>query len=650
MIRRVLIFLTLVACCGSALAAAPPWVKELTRVTLPAYPADTAGVVLLDDTTTTVTARGEIRTMRRVAYKILGSAGRDLGVMAVHSDNETKLSSLRAWAIAASGQEYQAGQRDAVETAAFPGELYSDSKMTVLTAPARDTGSIVAFEYEQRDRPYSLQSVWTLHREVPVRTSRYTLVLPEGWTYESKWFNSPAATPQAAAQTTRWELTDLPAIKEEPRMPSMRSIAGRMAVNFVPADDRLAGKTHRSWDDVARMISGLTATRGAMTPALQAKTRELLAGKETPLAKMAALASFAQRDVRYVAIEIGIGGLQPHAAGDVFSNRYGDCKDKVNVLSAMLKEAGFESYFVLANIYRGWVDPAYATVSAFNHAIIAIKLPASMDTKGLPAVVDDAKRGKLLLFDPTSEMTPFGTLPPYLQQNHVLLVDGARGQLIDVRLHPSETTRYALTARLNLDEAGGLSGDVSEVRSGSAAAEMRSYLATLDDAGRRKYYERRLASHLAGTTTLSALAVEHADDSSRDLVIRYKFTSLAYAKRAGGMLLVRPRVLGTKVEGMLDLADRKYGYETDGPSVETDDIEITLPAGKSVSEVPPPVHVENSIVSYDSKAAFADGKLTYRREYRVNGLSVSREALPELNKAFSTIVRDERSSAIVMQK
>ena len=63
----------------------------------------------------------------------------------------------------------------------------------------------------------------------------------------------------------------------------------------------------------------------------------LTASETTPTGKMAALAKFVQNDIRYVAIELGVGGWQPHPAGDVCSHHFGDCKDKATLLSSMLK-------------------------------------------------------------------------------------------------------------------------------------------------------------------------------------------------------------------------------------------------------------------------------------------------------------------------
>ena len=66
----------------------------------------------------------------------------------------------------------------------------------------------------------------------------------------------------------------------------------------------------------------------------------LTAGKSSLLSKIQAIAGFVQHDIRYVAIELGIGGWQPHAAAEVFSHRYGDCKDKATLMHAMLHEIG----------------------------------------------------------------------------------------------------------------------------------------------------------------------------------------------------------------------------------------------------------------------------------------------------------------------
>ena len=70
----------------------------------------------------------------------------------------------------------------------------------------------------------------------------------------------------------------------------------------------------------------------------------MTASETTTLEKMQTLAAFVQRDVRYVGIELGIGGYQPHPAAEVFAHRYGDCKDKATLLRSMLREIGVDSY------------------------------------------------------------------------------------------------------------------------------------------------------------------------------------------------------------------------------------------------------------------------------------------------------------------
>src|SRR5713226_2180365 len=107
------------SCASHALGGAPDWLRAATQAPLPKYPEDTNAVVLLDDQSTVISDSGEIKTVYRRVYKILRSEGRHHGVVAVYFDNETQLTRLKGWSIAAGGKDYEVKEKDAVETSAF---------------------------------------------------------------------------------------------------------------------------------------------------------------------------------------------------------------------------------------------------------------------------------------------------------------------------------------------------------------------------------------------------------------------------------------------------------------------------------------------------------------------------------------------------
>ena len=609
-------------------ASAPDWVRAAMARPVPAQPPRTAAVVLSDTTTLTLAPSGDVTTQRRRVVKILTPAGRDYAYGFAMFDDNTKLRTLRAWSVEPSGEVHKFKERDAVETSAASFEIFTDAKMKFLDIPS-EVGSVVAYEYETREKPYEPVTLWRFQESIPVLRARLEARVPAGWSYTAKWMNHSGVEPAAGPA---WELTDVPAIVDEPRMPEGASIAGRLGVHW---------NASRTWNDVATWFYGLAASRLAPTPPLQAKTRELTGGAPDPVR---ALARFAQRDVRYVAVEIGIGGYQPHAAGEVFANRFGDCKDKATLLRAMLKEIGIESHYVLVHTTRGMVEPSFPSVHAFNHVISAIAIPRDK-AKGLDAVVEHPRLGTLLLFDPTSTTTPVGQLPPYLQASRGLLVTAAGGELIDLPAHAPEASVLRRKAKLRLDDKGMLSGAVEEVRTGTVAASMRGYLQPLSAAERVQWIESTLASHLANQTA-SEVKIENLDDPEADLVVRYNVAAPGYAKHVAGMILVRPRVLGAKGENTIATAERKYGYVTEGPSLHTDEVEIAVPPAVALDELPKAVTVTTPHVQYASSSTFDQGVLRYTRSYAMKSWSVEREAIPALNDAFAKIAADERASAV----
>src|SRR5208283_752836 len=104
-----------------------------------------------------------------------------------------------------------------------------------------------------------------------------------------------------------------------------------------------------NWQSMGSWLGNLYSGQMEATAAIKEEVSNLTAGKPTPLQKMQAIAGFVQHDIRYVAIELGIGGWQPHPAPDIFSHHYGDCKDKATLVRSMLREIGVDSYYVLIN-------------------------------------------------------------------------------------------------------------------------------------------------------------------------------------------------------------------------------------------------------------------------------------------------------------
>jgi len=628
----------LLAFAGAAVSAGaavrvPEWMQQAAAQTLPTYSDKVPAVALLDETLVTVRGIDEIRTVRRVAYRILGTAGRDFGVIVLPFGGETKLLRVDGWSIAPSGQ-YHVKERDAVESAAFDGELYADYRLKALQVPAAEPGSVVAFEYETSSRPYGMQSLWLFQSSIPVRRARYTLALPDGWQQEARWMNAPATEPKRLAGSLIWELTDVAGIEEERGAPALRAIGGAMGLTLVPP----TGIAHKTWSDVAGWYERLADPRRALTPPIETRAKALSASAATTYEKVAALARFAQRDVRYVAIAIGIGSHQPHQADAILRTLYGDCKDKVTLLSSMLSAIGVRSRYVLVHTERGVAEDRFPSLYAFNHAIIAIDLPADAP-KDLPAAANG-----VLYFDPTDPFTPIGILPTSLQGSRGLMAPGGDALTV-LPSHPPASNTLMRTARLKLGADGALAGEVRETRTGALAAGFRARLAEKSEVERRQYIDGMLGWHLT-QHSVSNLVIENADDLSKELVVRYTFTAPKYARAAGGMLLVRPRVLGSKPEAVLDLAERKQDYVTDGPSRHVDDIEIELPAGMKADELPAARRLDTGAVAYSSESTFEKNTLHYQRRYELKQYRVAREQLPELNKVFAEILADERMSAV----
>ena len=630
---------------------APQWMHALVNAPLPAHDEKTNAVLLYSEQNVTVLSADKIKTVVRRAYKILRPDGRDYGtVFASFRSPGQKISGMRGWCIPAQGKDYEVKDKDAIE-GSYPqvagGELISDLRVKFLHIPAPDPGNLVGFEYEMEEEPLVLQNAWDFQGESPVRESHYSLQLPAGWEYKASFLNYPDIKPTRMGDNQwQWTVSDVKGIREEQEMPPFNGVAGVMIVSFLSSSAR--DKEFSNWREMGTWYWNLINVRLDASPEIKQKVATLTASAPTTLDKMEALASYVQDDVRYVAIELGIGGWQPHPAPDVFGHRYGDCKDKAILMRSMLREMGVNSFQVAINTRRGSINTDKPAYLGFNHQMTAIQLPDNVNSPSLVAITRHPKLGRILFFDPTDELTPFGQIRGELQANYGLLVTPDGGELLELPVQPSAMNSIRRTAKLTLDPSGKLQGEVEEVRLGDRASSERWRLRTVaNDKDRIKAIETLLAGSLSNfrITKASIINLSYPD---RPFGFNYNFEAESYAKNAGNLLLVRPRVLGVKAQAIMETKEpRQFPIEFEGPLKDTDSFEITLPAGYVVDDLPPPVDAEFGFASYHSKTEVKGNVIGYTRTFEVKELSVPVSQAEALKRFYRIIAGDERNTAVL---
>lgn len=255
-------------------------------------------------------------------------------------------------------------------------ELFTDRAELVVIFPQIQPGSItesiILCEEPVFRIPGELTATFTFGTTWSTDRLRVVFDLPAA--LAQRFVATPVGTPPAMQRQdleggrSRFEWDDrAPSrsrYKAEPRM-APRSVLG-------PA---IWLSTLESWQAVAEWYRTLLAGRDEISPALRRQAEEWAAGAETQREIVTRLHRHVADDIRYTGLEFGIAGYQPKMPTAVWEEGYGDCKDKANLLRALLKAQGIPSSLALVNTYHtGDIEKRSPDFRAFDHAILAIEL------------------------------------------------------------------------------------------------------------------------------------------------------------------------------------------------------------------------------------------------------------------------------------
>ncbi len=631
---------------------APQWALDAMKTPTPTTAEDASAVILFDEYLITVDAQNHAVERERFAVRILKPQGRRYAHCLAEYDTDQKLDYFHSWTIEADGRQLQAMDTDFKdEGEAGDADMQATDRFRILTPPGSDPGAVVTCEMETHLRPYMSSEDWQIQYSIPAVFEALELALPPGGHYAESWSRfTPVKPNETADNHLRWEIRDVPALDLENvhAVPPEDALAARMSVMW---GDSAVKDAADQWRAIGEWMDTLEANRPGPTPEITAEAHELATGAPDFYTKLSRITSYIQKNIRYFIVVKGIGGWQAHYAADIYHNRYGDCKDKTTLLISMLQAIGIHAYYLHVSSQRGVIDPEAPSLIG-NHMITAIELPDGENDPRLMARVSSANGKRMLVFDPTDEETPVGLIRGELQGAYGNLADGADSQLLALPVLPPDSGGLSRKGQFILNADGSLAGDVFDVFRGVDAAHQRGFLKEHDVKEVRNRLEEGLGADLP---SLNFKGYEFRDGGELDTPVGLDLhvSDNGYARTAGELFLLRPRVVGSDALAVPDVMEgkmRKFPIEIGHPGEWRDSFDITLPPGYVVDETPDPVDVDMDFASYHAATTAKGNVLHYQREYTVRQVEIPASRAADFRRLEGAILADERGTAVLKKQ
>jgi transglutaminase-like putative cysteine protease len=651
---RVYLFLAAGLLISPAALAAPVWLLDDAALPLPKQAPDVPAIVLRDDVALDVDKSGEWVETRHVAVRLLEKTSERFAMARVEylakSDDVTK---LRCWLIRKGREEKSYRMSDGGDGSLLDrSTLYTDYRQKFLNATGdAEPGDVFGFETVVKRTAELGQGRRSFSDRLPVVHAGLEIRVPAGWKPVVYWFNHPAVDPQISRdrRTWMWELKDLPYAPPEPWAPNDNHVIAAFSLSPPAGLQSATSPNFDNWSNVTAWLSSLMQPQCDESPSLTAKAQALVKDCPDDLSRIDAIARYVQH-VPYAASDqnTGIGfGVRPHKATEVLACHYGDCKDKANLMCALLREVGYRAHLVVVFATdRSAVHPEWASPAQFNHAIVAVEAPSDVN---LPVVENVDGYGRLLFFDATAEWVPLGELPWDLQGSRGAIVGPHTQQLVQLPFLPeADQWRSDKTTRLTLDANGQLSGSAHVVLTGLSAADARG----LDHRSTQRERTEAWTKQFSRTVT----AVEIKDVRPTDSAVKNQFeTEIDFSAPVFGQR-VQDELWILHLDLFVRDAHAAFSEKPRRqpallhPIHDNEEVSMNIPDGFVVDELPAVQELKSDFGDYRGEFAVEAGRVIYRRSFSLRNLRVMPADYGRFRQFLTAVSKAEHTPLILRTK
>ncbi len=512
--------------------------------------------------------------------------------------------------------------------------ILSDERLLAVGHSIASYPTTVEISYETNFKSSTDVGNWDLQDdEQSVQDSycRVTIAGNAGFRFQNKYINiKPVKTTNGTNDVYAWHANNLKAMKIETGAKSWKALP---RVYFNASKFMFYGNEgdFSSWKSFGTWIKALNADVCTLSPQRAAEIQNMTANLKTDKEKVRFLYEYMQQNMRYVSIQLGIGGMKPFAASFVDEKKYGDCKALSNYMYALLQAVNIPANYAIINAGANAepAEPGFPR-NSFNHVILCVPL-----------------KGDTTWLECTSNTQPFGKLGSFTENRRALLITDDGGVLVNTPKSVAEDNQLNGEVHIKLNADGGAKAQVKLLTTGEYRDDYLG-VAYLKADDQKEALIRMLK--LKQPRSLALNPVSDKDGTKEvDLDIDYdRFCDVM----AGNKQFYRPCVFDVWGVTLPQLDKRKADYYFKQPMIENCVTTIELPEGFEVETMPVSQNLKFSYGSYDVKYVYdvAKNQVISTTKFNLNNHVIPAAKYNEMQQYMDAIAKAQNKKLVIRKK
>lgn len=520
--------------------------------------------------------------------------------------------------------------------------FHDDTKFITYTYEGLQKGAMSEMSYRRVYKEPRLLGSEYLQSYIPVIHKTFVVIVDDAIEIGIAEFNLDQIEANYTERIEKgkkiytWEVANSEEIKSESMSPSI-AWYGAHVIPYVKSYTSNGDKTIilNSTSDLFNWYNDITnnLNEEEHDPVLQALVDSIIVGAEDELDVVRKIFYWTQDNIKYIAIEYGMGGFIPREADYVCENRYGDCKDMASTITHLLAYAGVDAHLT-------WIG-----TNKLPYRYSEIPTPV-VDNHMIATYIDSD--GDYYFLDATGRYSKFGLPSAFIQGKEAMIKIGENEyEIVEVpRVKPNQN-RISEKVHLYIDGSN-IKGNAVSLLDGYHKTNFEYNIENLSTEDKMKFYKAYFSK---GNNKFipENFTEENLYPNEKPIEISYDFRIDDYIMTNEDEVYINMNLDGI-MGGKKIEKDRVIPIQNKyKSSFESENI-LTIPTGWDVDYVPESIKIDNDFIFYESSYEIKGEQLILHQKTNIRFMDMEKHNFDQWNESIGAIKRNQNEIVIIKQK